>query len=104
MAYLLLAMAIILEVFGSTMLKLSNGFSRKLPVIGVVIGFGSAFYLLSLTLLSLPLGFSYAAWSGLGTALITVIGIFIFKEKVNRKGIVGIGLLLTGVLLLNLSN
>lgn len=103
MSYLLLTFAIISEVFGSTMLKLSEGFSRKLPIVGVVVGFGTAFYLLSLSLVKLPLGFAYAVWSGLGTILIATVGVILFKEKINRKGLVGIGLLVAGILLLNLT-
>lgn len=104
MAYILLASSIILEVFGTTMLKLSNGFSRKLPTLGVIIGFGTCFYLFSLALLDIPLGFAYAIWSGAGTILTTVMGVFLFKERINRKGFFGISLLLLGIILLNVTN
>ncbi|MCR8658697.1 DMT family transporter [Paenibacillus endoradicis] len=103
MAYLLLLTSIITEVFASTMLKLSNGFTKKLPIIGVVVGYGLCFYLLSLTLLELPLGFSYAVWSGLGTILTAVMGVVLFEEKINRQGLLGIALLLVGIILLNIS-
>lgn len=102
MPYILLLCSIILEVFGSTMLKLSNAFTKVLPVIGVVVGFGASFYVFSIVLLDLPLGFSYALWSGSGTILITLVGVIIFKEKINRQGVIGIVLLLTGIVLLNL--
>ena len=85
------------------MLKLSDGFAKKLPIVGVVLGYGICFYLLSLTLLELPLGFSYAVWSGLGTVLTAVMGVILFGEKINRQGLLGIGLLLIGIVLLNIS-
>jgi len=103
MAYVLLACSIVTEVFGSTMLKLSNGFKRYLPIIGVAAGYGISFYLLSIALIDLPLGFAYAVWSGVGTVLTTIVGIFLFKEKVNRKGLLGIALIIAGVVLLNVS-
>lgn len=102
MAYILLTFSIISEVFGTTMLKLSNGFSKVLPVIGVITGFGVCFYLLSLTLEDLPLGFTYAVWSGSGTILTSIVGVVLFKEKLNRMGVLGISLLLAGIILLNL--
>ena len=103
MAYLLLTFAIVTEVIGSTMLKLSNGFSRKLPILGVIAGYGICFYLLSLALIELPLGFTYAIWSGLGTILTALVGVFLFGERINRKGVLGIGILIVGMVLLNLS-
>lgn len=103
MAYILLASSIVLEVFGTTMLKLSNGFSRKLPILGVIVGFGACFYLFSLALLDIPLGFAYALWSGIGTIFTTVIGVAFFKERINRKGMLGILLLLVGIVLLNVT-
>lgn len=103
MAYMLLAFSIIAEVFGTTMLKLSNGFSRVFPIIGVAVGFGLAFYLVSIAMMTLPLGFTYAVWSGLGTILTVLIGVFLFNEKINKKAILGIGILLIGIVLLNIA-
>lgn len=103
MAYIYLAGAILSEVFGSTMLKLSEGFKRKFPLLGVIAGFGLAFYFLSLALLELPLGFSYAIWSGTGTILTVYIAVFLFKEKIGRKGIYGVMLIILGIVLLNMS-
>ncbi|HLS59549.1 MAG TPA: multidrug efflux SMR transporter [Virgibacillus sp.] len=103
MAYGLLALAIMMEVIGSTMLKMSDGFRNKRPIIGVFVGFGLAFYLLSLVLLEFPLGFTYAVWSGLGTILTVATGVILFKEKVNKQGFLGIGLLLVGIFLLNIT-
>ena len=104
MAYILLASSIVLEVFGTTMLKLSNGFSKRLPTLGVIVGFGFCFYLFSLALLDIPLGFAYAIWSGVGTIVTTIVGVLLFKDKINSKGVFGISLLLVGIILLNLSN
>ena len=102
MAYIFLAFSIISEVFGSTMLKLSNGFKKLFPVLGVAIGYMISFYLLSLTLTKLPLTFTYAAWSGVGTVLTTIVGVFLFKEHLNLKGIIGIILIIVGVVMLNI--
>ncbi|APH05683.1 DMT family transporter [Bacillus weihaiensis] len=104
MAYLLLFLSISLEVFGSTMLKLSEGFKKIWPTIGVILGYGLAFYFLSITLKSLPLGIVYATWSGVGTILTVGVGVVLFKDKVNRKGFIGIGLLVIGLTLINVSH
>ncbi|WP_400162498.1 DMT family transporter [Brevibacillus sp. TJ4] len=101
-AYTLLFLAIVLEVFGSSMLKLSNGFSRPLPVLGVIAGYGSAFYMLALALRDLPLGLVYATWSGVGTILTVMVGVYLFREKLNKQGIAGLAILVVGLVLLNL--
>jgi multidrug resistance protein EbrA len=100
--YIILIIAIIGEVFGSSMLKASNGFKRVLPILGVIIGYGVAFYALSLALKTIPLGMAYAIWSGLGTVLTALIGIIIYKEGVSSKKLFGIGLIIGGVVILNL--
>ncbi|KAF0821042.1 MULTISPECIES: DMT family transporter [unclassified Cytobacillus] len=100
-AYLLLGLAIVTEVFGSSMLKASDGFRKVLPSLGVIIGYAAAFYALSLALKTLPLGVAYAIWAGLGTVLTSLVGIFIYKEKVNRKKFLGLVLIVGGVILLN---
>lgn len=101
--YLFLAGAIVFEVFGSTMLKLSHGFTKFAPIIGVVLGYTVAFYMLSKALQALPLGLSYATWSGVGTVLTVIIGVFLFNEKVNRQGVLGIAILIVGIVMLNLA-
>ena len=73
-AYALIGIAVVAEVFGDSMMKLSNGFQRKLPLVGTVLGYGIAFYLIALTLEHLPLGPVYAAWTGLGIALTAIVG------------------------------
>lgn len=101
-AYLLLAISIIFEVFGSTMLKASNGFKKILPVVGIVIGYVLAFFTLSLSLKTLPLGLAYAIWSGVGTALTALVGIIIYKEGLSIKKLLGLGLIIGGVSILNM--
>lgn len=100
--FLLLTIAIIGEVFGSSMLKVSNGFTKLLPSLGIIVGYGIAFYALALLLNLIPLGMAYAIWSGLGTALTALIGIIIFKESINRKKMGGLCLIIGGVIFLYL--
>lgn len=100
-AYILLIAAIISEVFGSSMLKFSNGFRNLLPSLGVVFGYGLSFYALSLTLQTLPLGLTYAIWAGIGTALTAMVGMVIFKESFHLKKLLGLTLIIIGVTLLN---
>ncbi|WP_195570620.1 DMT family transporter [Paenibacillus sp. 1001270B_150601_E10] len=103
MNYVWLGLAIVMEVFGSTMLKLSNGFTRWLPIAGIVLGYGFAFWLMSLALKALPLGLVYATWSGVGTILTVLTGMWIFKEKMNRQAWLGMGILIVGIVMLNLT-
>ncbi|WNS44667.1 multidrug efflux SMR transporter [Paenibacillus sp. MMS20-IR301] len=101
--FVLLAIAILSEVFGSSMLKASNGFKRAAPSIAVVAGMGLAFYCLSLALKEIPLGTAYAIWSGVGTALTALVGVVVYKEGLNVKKIAGLLLVIGGVVLLKLS-
>lgn len=100
-AYVILIAAIISEVFGSSMLKVSNGFKKPLPSLGVVLGYGLSFYALSRSLETLPLGLTYAIWAGVGTALTAVVGMVVFKESFHIKKLVGLTLIILGVTLLN---
>ncbi|NWG22201.1 MAG: multidrug efflux SMR transporter [Chloroflexi bacterium] len=99
---LLLLGAIVCEIFGTNALKASEGFTRPLPALLVIIGYGTSFYLMSLSLRTIPLGIAYAIWSGLGTAVIAVIGVLLWREKLGAAGIIGIALIIAGVVLLNL--
>lgn len=101
MAYLLLLIAIIAEVVATSLLKATEGFRKLLPSLGVVIGYGIAFYTLSLTLLTLPLGITYAMWSGLGTAATASIGILVYQEVFSYKKALGLLCIIVGVVLLN---
>lgn len=102
MGGLYLALAIIFEVVATSMMKLTATMKSKLPIIGIIVGYTVAFYLLSLTLLTVPLSFAYAVWSGVGTALTALVGFFIFKEKIRKKTVAGIGLIIVGLILMRL--
>ncbi|RPD83572.1 QacE family quaternary ammonium compound efflux SMR transporter [Neisseria weixii] len=102
MHWLFLGLAISCEVFGSTMLKLSHGFSKPLPSAGVVFGFGLAFYFLSLTLKTVPLGTAYAIWAGVGLVLTAGVSVVFFGQKADLPGIAAIALILAGVVVMNL--
>ncbi len=101
-AWLSLAVAILAEVVGTSALKASEGFSRLWPSLLVVAGYSIAFYFLSLTLKQLPVGIAYAVWSGVGTVLVTLIGVIAFQQKIDLAGALGIALIIAGVLVLNL--
>ena len=101
MTNVLLLIAIIAEVIATSALKVSDGFTRLLPSIVVVAGYGSAFYFLSLVLKSMPIGVAYAIWSGVGVALITIIGAVFFKQTLDAPAIGGITLIICGVVMIN---
>lgn len=101
--WLMLALAIVAEVVGSTALKASDGFSRPLPGLVMVAAYGTTFFLLSQILRSLPLGLTYAVWSGVGTALTAAVGWLYFRDPFGWTAVGGIALVVAGVALLNLS-
>ncbi|RDI45391.1 DMT family transporter [Falsibacillus pallidus] len=101
-AYIFLAAAIASELIGTSMLKASDGFTKAGPAIGVVLGFASAFFFLSLSLKMIPLSIAYAIWSGAGTAATAVIGVLIWKEKISMATLAGIILIIAGVIVINL--
>lgn len=100
--WLLLTLAIVLEVIGTSALKVSDGFTRPGPSLVVAASYGGAFYLLALVLRSIPVGIAYAIWSGIGIVLICLIGWLLFGQKLDLPAIVGIGLIVAGVLVINL--
>jgi len=99
--WLILSLAILLEVCGTVCLKLSHGMTRPLPVVGVVVFYLSTFTLMSLCLKNLEIGTVYAVWSGAGTALVAIIGILYFAESFNWIKILGLSLVIAGVILLH---
>jgi len=101
-AWLTLGLAILAEVIATSALKASDGFSQLLPSMVVIAGYGVAFFCLSLTLRQMPLGIAYAVWSGAGTALIALIGVVLYKQRLDLPAITGILLIVAGVLVLNL--
>lgn len=100
-AWLLLGLAIVAEVIGTSALKASDGFTRLGPSVVVVVGYAVAFYCLSLVLKTLPVGITYAVWSGLGIVLITVAAFVLYGQKIDLPGLIGMGLILAGVVVLN---
>ncbi|SAL45697.1 small multidrug resistance protein [Caballeronia terrestris] len=100
-AYGLLAVAIVAEVVATSALRASDGFTRLVPSLIVVAGYGLSFYLLSLTLRSLPVGIVYAVWSGAGIVLITAVAAFLFKQVPDLPAVLGMGLIVAGVVVLN---
>ena len=104
MNWLYLVIAILSEVIATSALKSADGFSRLGPSLLVVIGYASAFYFLSLTLRSIPLGIAYAIWSGVGVALVSIIGWIIYHQTLNAAALTGIALIIAGVVILSLSS
>jgi small multidrug resistance pump len=101
MGFLYLTIAVIAEVIATSALKASEGFTKISPSILVVIGYGVAFYFLSLVLKTVPVGVAYAIWSGLGIVLVTIVGAFVFGQKLDLAAIIGMLLILTGVVVMN---
>lgn len=97
-----LALAIAAEVVATSALKAAAGFTRPLPSVLVVLGYGIAFYCLSLSLRVVPVGVAYAIWSGVGTALIVVIGWLLFGQKLDLAALIGLALIVAGVAVLQI--
>jgi len=100
--YWYLIIAIIAEVLATSALMHSEGFSRLLPSLFVVVGYGTSFYFLSLALQTIPIGVAYAVWGGLGIALITIVGAVFYGQKMDLPGFLGITLIISGVVMLRL--
>jgi small multidrug resistance pump len=103
MHWLYLALAIVMEVLGTTCMKLSEGFARIVPSVMVFVFYGACFSLMILALKRIDLSVTYAIWSGLGTALIALIGIVYFQESVSLLKVGSIVLIVLGVVGLHLS-
>jgi len=103
MPYLLLSAAIVAEVIGTTAMKYSNGFTRLVPSVITGVAYLLSFTLLAQTLKSMAVGTAYAIWSAAGTALIAAIGIIFLDEAATFARMLGIGLIIVGVVVLNLS-
>lgn len=98
---LILFFAILSEVIGTVALKLSNGFTKPIPSVVVVIGYGASFYLLSLALKAMPIGVAYAIWSGVGLILTVIAGMVIWRETLDWARVVGIVLIIAGIVFIN---
>jgi small multidrug resistance pump len=100
--YLLLFVAIVAEVVATSALKASENFTRLVPSAMVVAGYGVAFTCLSMTLKTLPLGVAYAIWSGVGTALVAMVGLLVYRQQLDLPAVAGIALIIAGTIVLNL--
>jgi len=101
MAYLFLAIAIVSEVVGTAALKASEEFTRLIPSLIVLVGYASAFYFLTLTLRTIPVGIAYAIWAGVGIVLICAVSWVLYKQTLDAPAIIGVGLIAAGVVLIN---
>lgn len=102
MAYILLALAIVFEVTGSTFLVKSEGFTQLVPSILVVVFYVISFYLLSQVIKTIPLGVAYAIWGGVGIVLTALIGFLIFRQSLDLAALIGIALIIGGVIVMNI--
>jgi small multidrug resistance pump len=101
MAYLYLAIAIIAEVTATSALKASEEFTKLIPSTIVVVGFLVALYFMTLVLRSIPVGITYAIWSGLGIVLVGIVSFILYKEIPDTPAIIGMGLIILGVVVIN---
>ena len=102
MHYLYLTLAIVLEVLATTLLGKSEGFTKWLFAVGSLLSYGVCFYFLSLALKNIPLGVAYAIWSGIGIVLTAIVGILVFKSKIDLPFVLGALLIIAGVVVINL--
>ena len=100
--WIYLTLAIFSEVLATASLKSTEGFTKLWPSVLVLVGYSAAFYFLSMTLDSIPIGVAYAIWSGVGVAAITLVSIFFLDQKIDTAGFIGIGLIVAGVIVLRL--
>jgi small multidrug resistance pump len=101
MPWLYLGTAIVAEIIATSALKATDGFTRLIPSLVVLAGYATGFYFLSLTLRTIPLGIAYAVWSAVGIALISVIGWVLYKQSLDAPAIIGLGLIVAGVVVIN---
>lgn len=101
MLYAVLVGAIVFEVLGTSAMQAAQHFSKLVPTLVMVVCYAIAFYLLSYTLRVIPVGIAYAIWSGLGIVLISLVGYFVFGQKLDLAAVLGLGLIIAGVVVLN---
>ena len=102
LGYLYLSVAIAAEVIATSALKASDGFTKPLPTTVVLVGYGVAFYFLSLVLKTVPVGVAYAIWSGAGIVLIALVGWLVLKQSLDAPAIAGMALIVAGVAVIQL--
>ncbi|OOF46188.1 DMT family transporter [Rodentibacter trehalosifermentans] len=100
--WILLAISICLEIAATNLLKLSDGFSKITPTVGSLVLYVISFYFLSIIFRSLQVGLVYAVWSGVGIVLTAIVAYFAFGQKIDTAGMIGIALIISGVLVINL--
>ena len=100
MQWLYLSIAILAEVIATSSLKAAEGFTRLIPSLIVVFGYGTAFYFLSLTLRTMQVGTAYAIWSGVGTAIISIVAWLFYNQKLDAPSILGMALIISGVIII----
>lgn len=103
-AYILLAIAIMLEVTGTSFLKDTNGFTKLYPSLFCLVVFSACLYLMSHTMKVIPVGITYATWSGLGIVMVSVIAVIKYKQIPNIPTVIGLFLIVSGVVIVNLMN
>jgi small multidrug resistance pump len=101
MHYVYLGIAIVAEVIATSALQASNGMSKTVPSIVVVAGYSVAFYMLSITLKTMSVGVAYAIWSGVGIVLIALVGLTLFKQRLDTPALAGMALIIAGVIVMN---
>ncbi len=102
MGALFLTIAIVGEVIATSFLRASQGFTQPIPTLVVVIGYGITFYFFSLALQTIPVGVAYAIWSGVGIVIVSIIAFIVYKQVLDAPALIGMGLILAGVLVINL--
>ncbi len=102
MTYLFLTIAIIAEVAATSALKASDEFTKIIPTMIVIVGYGTAFYFMTLVFRVLPIGITYAVWSGLGIVLVAMVGFIFYKQTLDIPAIIGMGLIISGVIVINI--
>jgi small multidrug resistance pump len=100
MQWLYLSIAILAEVIATSSLKAAEGFTRLIPSLIVVFGYGTAFYFLSLTLRTMQVGTAYAIWSGVGTVIISLVAWLLYNQKLDAPSILGMALIISGVIII----
>ena len=101
-AWLLLSLAICSEVIATLALKSSDNFTKFLPSVIVILGYGTAFYLLTLTIDKIPLGIAYAVWAGIGIVLVSALSWLIYDQQLDISALIGIAFIVTGVIIIHL--
>ena len=100
--YLYLAIAIAAEVVATTSMKAIDGFNKPLQLLLVVVGYGIAFWMLTLVVRTIPVGVAYAIWAGLGIVLVSIAAMFIYQQKLDLPAMLGMGLIVSGVVVIQL--